>query len=715
MPDIKNQFNQSTFNNPVFNNYGDKKIKKFLGSLPIFPDVFIGRKSKLEEIRENLNNHTENNCLLLVNGDGGIGKTTLASVYYHHYSEKYQHLIWVVAEQGIKNALLGLATSLQLQFEQNTPEEAQIEQVMLVLANLKTPTLLVIDNADTLDDLENAYFSWLRRYPQVHILITSRVNFPDINQVAVDVLEPADAKQLFLEHYPAHQSHEDELLEQILEAVGYNTLVIELLAKNLSNFNDELEQEYSLKNLLEDVTESLLKLSKSEKIRTDYKLQHASTEEIIEAMYDISTLSEAEKSLLSVFAALPAINIPYRDLKELLTDKNKLNKTAKSLAQKGWIDYDDTQQSFKCTVLVAGVARKKNAQNLPQDCKTLISSLTDKLDYDTGGNLISPYQKAITYVYYGEALCSLPTLIRTENLGILMERIGNFYQVYGNIDKALKFFSDYNQLKKELYEEQPTNVGFKNGLAISYEKLGETYTALGDLDKALKFFSDETVLFEELHQEHPTNVGFKNSLAISYSKLGETYTALGDLDKALKFFNNYNQLKKELYEEHPTNVGFKNGLAISYSKLGETYTTLGDLDKALKFFNNYNQLEKELHTSNPSNVNFKNLLAISYQFLGNTYTALGDLEKALKFFNNYNQLEKELYEEQPTNVGFKNGLAISYSKLGGFFRDKMNNPKEAKKYFEQARDLWGELVRDFPAYVEFQKYWGFVNRDLNSF
>ena len=93
MPDIKNQFNQSTFNNPVFNNYGDKKIKKFLGSLPIFPDVFIGRKSKLEEIRENLNNHTENNCLLLVNGDGGIGKTTLASVYYHHYSEKYQHLI----------------------------------------------------------------------------------------------------------------------------------------------------------------------------------------------------------------------------------------------------------------------------------------------------------------------------------------------------------------------------------------------------------------------------------------------------------------------------------------------------------------------------------------------------------------------------------------------------------------------------------------------
>jgi hypothetical protein len=43
------------------------------------------------------------------------------------------------------------------------------------------------------------------------------------------VLHKSIARQLFVNHYLDHTSDEDTILDDILAAVGYNTLVIELL------------------------------------------------------------------------------------------------------------------------------------------------------------------------------------------------------------------------------------------------------------------------------------------------------------------------------------------------------------------------------------------------------------------------------------------------------------------------------------------------------
>ncbi len=182
----------------------------------------------------------------------------------------------------------------------------------------------------------------------------------------------------------------------------------------------------------------------------------------------------------------------------------------------------------------------------------------------------------------------------------------------------------------------------------------------------------------------------------------------------MKFYQARSELGKQLYESYPSNVNFKNNLAISYSKLGQTHAQLGNLEKALKFYQDETQLFEQLYESYPSNVNFKNNLAISYSKLGDTHAELGNLEKALKFYQDYNQLEKQLYESYPSNVSFKNGLAISYEKLGDFYKNHRKDKSKANVYFKQAEALWLELVRDAPAYVQFQKFLGMVQDDLKS-
>jgi MoxR-like ATPase len=69
---------------------GDKKIRKNLTKPPFISEVIIGREEDIEAVHNNL--FQSNQLLLLVNGEGGIGKTTFAAHYYHRYQQQYQHL-----------------------------------------------------------------------------------------------------------------------------------------------------------------------------------------------------------------------------------------------------------------------------------------------------------------------------------------------------------------------------------------------------------------------------------------------------------------------------------------------------------------------------------------------------------------------------------------------------------------------------------------------
>ncbi len=656
MRDIK-QGDKSVYseNGNVTVNYAEKHIPKNLTRPPFISDVFIGRDDDIDAVHRQLFN--DKPLLLLVNGEGGIGKTTLAAHYYSSYEDHYQHLAWVFAEDNLLDAVLTLAPPLQIVFPPDCPAPQRLDGLLAGMADLHKPCLLVIDNANNLAELEN-YYSALRACSNFHILMTTRIT--EFEQVACHKIKPLpweNARALFKQHYPGHHPDEDPLLQKILVAVGYNTLVIELLAKNLHNHN-RLKIRYSLNDLFNDLQhKGLLKLN-GQSVSSAYHsngaaLRKETPEAIIAAMYDLGELSDAEQALMSVFAVLPAENIAYSLLETLLPDIDNLDVTLLALAQKGWLD--NIGSEFRVSPVVQEITRQKNQARLRQDCQNPINLLIEQLDYEIGtGHFINAdYQQAALFARHAESLvCHI--VEPTENLAILCERLGRYHQTTGNLDRALGFFEEYSRLRKALYEADPNNVSFKNGLAISYSKLGETHTALGHLDRALGFFEDQTELFKALYEAYPNNVSFKNGLAISYEKLGKTHAALGHLDRALGFYEDETELFKALNEAYPNNVSFKNGLAISYSKLGETHAALGRLDRALGFY------------------------------------------------EEYSRLGKALYEAYPDNVSFKNGLAISFAQLGLIF-EKFGKKEKSKENFEQAKKLLEQLVADCPGYVEFQK------------
>ncbi len=215
-------------------NNTSKSTPKHLGTLPFSTEIFLGREEDMANVRQRLQSGEP---LLLVNGQGGIGKTTLAAHYYQKHYQHYQHSAWVYAETGITPALLSLALSLELSFPPDSTDEQRLPLLLKALAGLNNPCLLVIDNANDLPDLEKHY-TQLRRCPNFHILLTSRIT--EFEQAACYAIKPLPedvAIELFQKHYPKLQTEEHILLKNILAAAGYNTLVIELIAKHLHTAN----------------------------------------------------------------------------------------------------------------------------------------------------------------------------------------------------------------------------------------------------------------------------------------------------------------------------------------------------------------------------------------------------------------------------------------------------------------------------------------------
>jgi DNA replication protein DnaC len=276
-----------------------------LDNLPLDKDGYLlGRKAALEQLHTSLQSK---NILTLVNGMGGIGKSTLASFYanFPTYKAAYSHCYWVSVSDltgEVKEALINaFAEGLALY---QMPKEAQLAKIQTYLSGLQGKTLLILDNANDKKKVTEA-FDFLRKC-KIKVLFTSRANMTNIPAQALEKLLPKDAFALFTHYFPAAAVMPET--PQLLKNIDYHTLLTEFMAKSLAH-NPVL----SLQDLVEitqqqNFTDELLAYTQFTSYHThtyenaDAEIQPA---EYLLQIFPIQNLSKQEQAILRYFAILP--------------------------------------------------------------------------------------------------------------------------------------------------------------------------------------------------------------------------------------------------------------------------------------------------------------------------------------------------------------------------------------------------------------------------
>ncbi len=620
---------------------------------PGTPDYFIGREVQLESLHKGL---AEGEPLLLVNGMGGIGKTSLALAYVNRpeYCSRYGLIAWVTVSNDIKTDMLdSLANSLNLNLNHLSAGENPFRLLVQAMSAKTGRNLLVLDNVNQEKLLVDCYreltaLRWT-------VLITSRCRPERYKLIEVEKLKPPDAEKLFLHHYgqDAIQSSDKTVLESLLGKVEYHTLIVELLAKTGRKRGlalQELEQCLDTADGLgHKELERIISIGGHADIPGRKKQEKLYR--YILSLFDFNSLPQQQCRILGNISLLPAERIPVKLLKELFEtawdDETSFEDIMDELIRTGWLTGSaDMHGSLKMHSLVAEVARAK-IQLEEGAYSALVASLSEKLQENATQALpFFPYARTVVERYPHE----------NRSLALLCFYLADVGKEAGRFGESVRLYERAGKLFEKLEDKANT--------AVNLSKLGDIHQAMGDIPQALTFFQKRAQLGEELYAENPRSEGLKNGLAISYSKLGDIHQAMGDIPQALTFFQKETALFEELYAENPRSEGLKNGLAISYSKLGDIHQALGDIPQALTFFQKETALFEELYAENPRSEGLKNGLAISYSKLGDIHQAMGDIPQALTFFQKETALFEELYAENPRSEGLKNGLAISYSKLG---------------------------------------------------
>ena len=188
---------------------------------------FVGRKEELRKVDELLN---QNSMLLLLNGIGGIGKSTLASYYLNQKKDDFDYYGFVQVNEDIKLSLASaFSTSLDLKSEKIDDLFAEI---MNKLQNLEGKKLLIIDDVKEMDSqLDEMNTLMTLKNSGFKILFTSREVKENIPQYFLNIMTVEDARELFLKH---HATDEMDKVDKILEYLDYHTLFIEMTAKTLT-------------------------------------------------------------------------------------------------------------------------------------------------------------------------------------------------------------------------------------------------------------------------------------------------------------------------------------------------------------------------------------------------------------------------------------------------------------------------------------------------
>jgi len=457
----------------------------------------IGRETELADLRRLL---LEKRETAVINGMGGIGKTTLAAVYVSEFYDDYDHIVWLTLDGSFEEAVASNVALVENLSLKNVPVAEQLDFCLNELRILESPRpkLLVLDNAQ-----ENlaSHYDELPKGPGWHLLVTSRERIHRFFHMDLDFLNEDEAIALFKQF---NTRFSDEQVRTVINTVERHTLTVEILGKSSERHRWDFD---TVKKALQTDAKADVAVTHSIK-RVDRIKSYLST------IFDLTHLSEQQIHITKQFTALPNQWISYENLcsflqVEKLDWKDEFGGALNGLHEKGFLQKDAGEDSFKMhPILVEALVPL--LQSDKEEISLLLGKVTTLLAFDQSKeNIIDKFP----YIPFGDALLkilsrddSTETATLENNLAIVYRNLGEYEKARDLLESALQ--SDLDNFGSD----HPT-------VAVRHSNLANVYSDLGEYEKARDLWTGaEKIFIDSLGESHPYTLTVRRFLESSLNR-----------------------------------------------------------------------------------------------------------------------------------------------------------------------------------------------------
>jgi tetratricopeptide (TPR) repeat protein len=417
-------------------------------------DSIVGRKKELENINNILNS---SESLLLINGIGGVGKSTVVSYYLNSKKDKLDYY-------GFFDGLDSFVSELRepLGLKEETFQDSFTE-ALSKLRKLEGEKLLVIDNVEDIEENKDAIESILMlKNSGYKILLTSREDIEDVTSYYLDVLSLNDAKELFNSIYKV----EDKiLLEEILEYLDYHAFFVEMTAKTLK----------SKKTLTPRMIKEKFENGKFSSIKRNRK---ESFNDYLNQLFSFDELDDEEILVLKQLSVLPSIEISFDNIQLFFDKENNsdFEDLLNYLSYKGWLIYLDGRYKLHQIIQEYIFNTHKlgfgDVENIFMFFNKLLSNPNINVLLYIKDNI--PYLNSLLHavLYFKFSNQSVVKLLGS--LGYTYQRLGLYVNAKKSIEKALQTSEMLTIIDSDIK-------------IIIYRHASEFYSVMENYDLALEF------------------------------------------------------------------------------------------------------------------------------------------------------------------------------------------------------------------------------------
>ncbi len=630
-----------------------RKSTKIITDSILPPQVeTLGRDDDIKEIRSRAAGK-----LVLLNGIGGIGKTTICREIYDLYCKKptdgVEYLGWVLYHDSLAASFA--AARINNISQDGVNRENYLSTVKSFLNHCGKKLLLFVDNAN---EIRSDEVLWLDSL-SCRLILTSRTRINDIPNYEVRFLPPEVCLSVYQQNSGDKSQESVPFIEEIIQRAAYHTQTVVLLARTQANSGLTAQQFLEKLNekgfVLDNVRERVKSMHANGKDGA-YQLTNERLIEHLGIIFDIAAINDPEqKRTLQLFSLLAA-NTPVEMvlLKEWF-DLESLD-AINDLAARGWLDKEMVNGKYCVSIhpVIAETVQYKCRLDYAF-AEPLIKSLTDAMNASIGEGVAVQNALLPHCVSVDKSLQNT----ETNDYARFLDRIAWIMRETGDYDRALSYG------KGAVAVAEKVNGTEHLSTAAIYCNFGLVYQDTGDYDKALEYALKDLAITEKvLGTEHPDT-------AATYHNIGLFYQDIGDYNKALEYYNKAMAIReKVLGTEHPDT-------ATTYNNIANVYKDMGDYDNALKYHEIAKATrEKVLGTEHLDT-------AITYYNFGDLFRETGKTDDALQYAERARKIFEQKSGTDHTNT------AMAYNLLARIYLAK-NDANTAHSYAEQARNIYAK-------------------------